>query len=162
MPSRLGSAGEFKIVLHRRPGRNFSARVDEVDEDDLDDASDQIQRAFASRMRLAELRRRSDLLGCRLKVAAPVVLEHELEPRRGRTTVVTAAFELDEGTHSRVEASPRALELVAALDGTATLAERVQAAARRLGLGDAETSRLRREVLDVSTELLELGVVDFS
>ena len=153
---------EGAVVLHRRPGRNFSARVDEVDEDDLDDASDQIQRAFASRMRLAELRRRSDLLGCRLKVAAPVVLEHELEPRRGRTTVVTAAFELDEGTHSRVEASPRALELVAALDGTATLAERVQAAARRLGLGDAETSRLRREVLDVSTELLELGIVDFS
>jgi methylase of polypeptide subunit release factors len=153
---------EGAVVLHRRPGRNFSARVDEVDEDDLEDASDQIQRAFASRVRLAELRRRSDLLGFRLKIAAPVLLEHELEPRRGRTTVVTAALELDEGTRSRVEASPRVLELVAALDGTETLAERVQAAAERLGLDDAETSKLQREVLDVSTELLELGVLDFA
>jgi len=153
---------EGAVVLHRRPGRNFGARVDEVDEDDLDDAGDQVERAFASRVRLAELRRRSDLLGFRLKLAAPVLLEHELEPRRGRTTVVSAALELDEGMHSRVEAPPRVLELVAALDGTETLAERVQAAAARLGLGDAETSRLRREVLDVSTELLELGILELA
>ena len=153
---------EGAVVLHRRPGRKFEARVDEVDEDDLDDASGQIERAFAARERLAGLGRASDLLGFRLSVAAPIVLEHELEPRRGRTTVVTAALQLDEGTHARVEASPRALELVAALDGTATLEERVQAAADRLKLSEADSARLRREVLEAARELLELGVLRFA
>jgi len=152
---------EGAVVLHRRRGRKFSVRVDEVDEDDLDDAGDQIERAFAARARLAELKRSADLLDSSLAVAAPVLLEHELEPRRGRTAVVTAALELDEGTRARVEASPRALELVAALDGGATLAERVQASAERLGFSEAETSQLRREVLDVCRELLELGVLRF-
>jgi methylase of polypeptide subunit release factors len=159
---RLGVrwVSEGAVILHRREARTFTARVDEVDEDDLDDASDQVQRAFAARSRLTELSRRTDLLGFRIAVAAPVTLEHELEPRRGRTTVVTAALTLDEGTHSRVEAPPRVLELVAALDGTSTLEERLRASADRLRLSDAETSRLRREVLDVCRELLELGVLE--
>jgi methylase of polypeptide subunit release factors len=161
---RLGVrwVSEGAVVLHRRPGRRFTARVDEVDEDDLDDASDQIERAFAARARLAELSRRTDLLEFRVALAAPITLEHELEPRHGRTTVVTAALMLDEGTHARVEASPRVLELVAALDGTATLDERVRAAVERLHLSAAETTRLRREVLDVCTELLELGVLELA
>jgi methylase of polypeptide subunit release factors len=162
--ARLGVrwVSEGAVVLHRRPGRRFTSRVDEVEEDDLDDASEQIQRAFASRARLAELNRRSDVLGFRVALAAPITLEHELQPRRGRTTVVSAALTLDEGTHSTVEAPPRALELVAALDGTATVEERVQAAAERLDLSDAERSRLRREVLDVCIELLELGALELA
>jgi methylase of polypeptide subunit release factors len=162
--ARLGVrwVSEGAVVLHRRPGRRFTSRVDEVEEDDLDDASEQIQRAFASRARLAELNRRSDVLGFRVALAAPITLEHELQPRRGRTTVVSAALTLDEGTHSTVEAPPRALELVAALDGTATVEECVQAAAERLDLSDAESSRLRREVLDVCIELLELGALELA
>ena len=54
------------------------------------------------------------------------------------------------------------MQLVAALDGTATVEERVQAAAERLDLSDAESSRLRREVLDVCIELLELGALELA
>jgi len=161
---RLGVrwVSEGAVLLHRRPGRSFSARVDEVDDEDVDDAGDQVERAFANRARLAELKRSTDLLELPLTVSAPVLLQHELEPRRGRTAVVAAALELDAGTHARVEGSPRALEIVAALDGSATLGDRVQASAERLDLSDSEVPQLRREVLDVCRELLELGVLRFA
>ena len=88
-------------------------------------------------------------------------LEHELEPRRGRTAVVAASVQLAEGTNPIVEAPPRALEIVATLDGTASLGDVVQKSADRLELTETQTSKLRREVLEVSRELLELGALKF-
>src|SRR5206468_331760 len=47
---------EGAVVLHKtRRGGEHSARVDDLDEDDLDDAGDQILRAFEARARLAGL-----------------------------------------------------------------------------------------------------------
>ena len=152
---------EGAVLLRRSRGPRFTARVDEVDEDDLEDAGEQIERAFEARARLSELRRPADLLDVRLAVAAPLLLEHELEPRRGRTAVVAASLQVAEGTQSTVDASPRALELVAALDGTKRLGDLVQASAERLGLSESETSQLRREVLEACRELLELGALRF-
>lgn len=142
---------EGAVLLHRRAGGHYSARVDEVDEELLEPAGDQVLRAFASRARLAELRRAADLFDARLSVAAPLRLEHDLRPRRGRTTIVESRVEIDEGTQSLVEGSPRALEIVTALDGSAPLGELVR----------EEDARLRREVLELSQDLLELGALRF-
>jgi methylase of polypeptide subunit release factors len=161
--ARLGVrwVSEGAVLLHRREGRQFTVRVDEVEEDDLEEAGAQIERAFAARARLAELKRRAELLDAKLSLAAPVRLEHELGPRGGRVAVTGASLELDEGTHTIVEGSPRTLELVAMLDGTARLGDVLQANADRLGLSETETSRLRRDLLDVCRELLELGALRF-
>jgi methylase of polypeptide subunit release factors len=161
--TRLGVrwVSEGAVVLHRRTGRTHTTRVDEVEEEDLEDAGDQIQRAFESRARLSELGRNTKLLEARLSVAGPMRLEHELEPRRGRTAVVAASVQLAEGTNPIVEAPPRALEIVATLDGSAPLGDVIQKRAERLRLAEPQTSRFRREVLDVSRELLELGALKF-
>ena len=152
---------EGAVLLHRRAGDEFTARVDEVDEEDLDEAGEQIQRAFAARERLGRLRRPADLLDERLAVAAPLLLEHELEPRKGRTAVVAASLQLAGGTNTTVEGSPRVLEVVASLDGGAPLGDRIRSAAERLQLSESEASRLGREVLEVSRELLEVGALRF-
>jgi methylase of polypeptide subunit release factors len=161
--ARLGVrwVSEGAILLHRRPGRRHTVRVDLVDEDALEDAGDQVQRAFAARARLSELKKPTDLHDARLAVAATLHLEQELEPRRARATAGAARIHLDEGTNSTVEATVPALELVASLDGSASLDDVVQATADRLGLSEAETSKLRREALKVSRELLELGALRF-
>ena len=161
--ARLGVrwVSEGAVVLHRRAGRRFSTRVDEVEEDELEEAGAQIERAFAARARLAELKRRADLLEATLSLAVPVRLEHELEPRRGRVAVTGATLQIEEGTHTIVEGSPRALELVATLDGSARLGDVLQMSAARLGLSETETSQLRRDLLDLSHELLELGALRF-
>ena len=97
----------------------------------------------------------------RLAVAAPLLLEHELEPRKGRTAVVAASLQLAGGTNTTVEGSPRVLEVVASLDGGAPLGDRIRSAAERLQLSESEASRLGREVLEVSRELLEVGALRF-
>jgi methylase of polypeptide subunit release factors len=157
-----GCVSEGGILLHRGRAPRYTTRVDEVDDDVLEEAGDQIQRGFESRARLSDLRRADELLEARLSAAMPLTLEHELEPRRGRTAVVTAHAQLAEGTHSTVEGTKRALELVASLDGRTPLAELVQAAADRLRLSAAQAARLRREALDVIRELLELGALRFA
>ena len=156
---RLGArwVTEGAILLHRRAGRVHTTRVDEVDEDLLDEASGQIQRAFAARAQLSGLTKATDLLDARLSLASTAQLEHELRPARRRTVVSAARLHLDEGTHPVVEATPRALEIVAALDGGARLADVVQAAAQRLKLSESETARLRREALAVRSEERRVG-----
>ena len=159
--ARLGVrwVSEGAILLHRRAGPRHTVRVDAVEDDELEDAGPQVLRAFAARAKLAELKRTSDLLEARLALAAPMQLERELKPNRGRAG---AGIYIPEGTNSTVEASPRALEIIASLDGQASLGEVVGATAKRLELSDPEAATLRREALEVSRELLELGALRFS
>jgi len=152
---------EGAILLHRRRGARYSARVDLLDEEALDQAGEQIRRAFAARARLSELRSRAGLLDEPLAVAAPLLLERELKPRRGGPTVVAARLHVDEGTKPTVEAGTHALEVIASLDGSARLGDVVQQTAEHLGLSKPETTRLRREALKLSRELLELGALRF-
>ena len=159
--ARLGArwVTEGAILLHRRPGGRHTARVDLVDEDELDDAGDQIQRAFAARARLSELRGPSELLDARLSTSAPLRLERELEPRGGRAVVAGACVHLGDGTNTTVEVSANGLEIVAGLDGHMRLSEVVQAVAERLGLSEKQMAGVRREALTLARELLELGAL---
>src|ERR671934_677026 len=114
---------EGAVVLHRRATRRPTVRVDPIDEDEVEEAGDQIVRAFAARAQLAELPRTSDLLDAKLSVSARLRLERLIKPRRRGAPRVRASLEIDEGTHSLVEGPLDALELIASLDGSLSLAE---------------------------------------
>ena len=134
---RLGAAvvTEGAVLLHRRAGQN-TTRIDEVDEDELDVASAQIQRAFAARARLDGADLRDALL------ASPHDLRVDTRLENGRA--VGARVVLEEGTWPELEAAPRGAELVAGLDGSRTLR-------------DLSASR---DVVSLCRELLELGALE--
>jgi methylase of polypeptide subunit release factors len=117
--------GEGAILLHKREGRT-SLRIDEIDEDVLEDADAQIRRAFANRRAAA-----NGLLDARLARAMPLRVEREL----GRKT---AEIVLGDGTGSILPTTPEAIELVERLDGKKTL--------RKLG-ADKRAMKLCRELL---------------
>jgi methylase of polypeptide subunit release factors len=150
---------EGAVLLHRRPGTGQTTRVDSIDEDDLDDSDEQIQRAFAARARLSELRSHDELLEARLSLEMAFWMEQELEPQDGGAAVVDARIQLSEGTNSPVQVQPSVLDVVASLDGQARLGEVIRTVADRLGLSKRETSRLERDALSVIHELLELGAL---
>jgi len=151
---------EGAVLLHRRRGGGQTSRVDSVDEDDLDDADEQIQRAFGARARLSELDSRDELLETRLSLEMAFLMEQELEPQAGGgAAVVEARIQLSEGTNSDVEVEPSVLDVVASLDGRTRLREVIQTVADRLGLSKSETSRLERDALRATEELLELGAL---
>jgi methylase of polypeptide subunit release factors len=152
---------EGAVVLHKRPDGSHAARVDELDEDELDDAGDQILRAFESRARLAELGSDNELLGARVGVASSLRLDRELEPSGGRAVDVDGKVELTEGTKHAVDASADVQEVVASLDSRMRLNDVIDSTADRLGLLDDEVGTLREESLDVISELLELGALRF-
>jgi methylase of polypeptide subunit release factors len=156
------TVSEGAVVLHKKgPGGEPTARVDELDEEDLDDAGDQILRAFEARARLADLGGDKELLEARVGVASSLQFVRELEPAGGRVVDVDGRVELTEGTKHAVDASADAQEFVASIDSRMRLAEVIETTADRLGLSDEEAQTLREEALEVTRELLELGALRF-
>jgi methylase of polypeptide subunit release factors len=141
---------EGAVLLHRREGPT-SVRVDEIDGDEVDDASTQVLRAFEARERLADLPRREALLRERLVPAVPLRVERELGRARGRVCV-------DGGTNTRMWASAAALAVVEALDG-----RKLGAAVSRVARHErVPAPRLEREAVRLARELLELGALRFA
>jgi methylase of polypeptide subunit release factors len=156
------AVSEGGVILHKRKqSGEHSARVDELDEEDLDDAGDQILRAFEARTRLAKLGADKDLLAARIGVASNLRFIRELEPSGGRAVDVDGSVELTEGTKHAVDASADAQEFVASLDSRMRLGEVIEATADRLDLSDEEARTLGEEAVDVTRELLELGALRF-
>jgi len=123
--------GEGGILLHRAGGRP-TLRVDEIDEDTLEDADEQIRRAFANR------RRAKELLDVPLARAMPLHVERTLGKRK-------AEIVLDEGTCSILPTTAAGVDVVERLDGRKTL--------RRL--------KVDRDAVRVCRELAELGALRF-
>jgi len=151
---------EGAVLLHKRPGGG-EARVDSIDPDEVSVADEQIQRAFASRARLAELDGDDDLPEQRFSVEMAFWMEQELEPRRGRVSIVDARIQLSEGTNSAVEVGPGVLDVVASLDGRTQLRDVIHTVAERLGMSGNERARLERDAVEATYELLELGALGF-
>lgn len=120
--------GEGAILLHRRGGRP-GVRVDEIDEDTLEPAGDQIRRAFANRERLGS----EELLDGRLSRAMPLRLDAEIGRKRAEVV-------LDGGTGSILPTTRVAADVLERLDGKRTL--------RALG-ADTRAVRLCRELLEL-------------
>ena len=152
---------EGGVLLHKRVGAEHSTRVDQVDEDDLENAGDQILRAFESRAILGEYESDDLLLDANIAVAGPLRLELNLEPEGTGTVVLGAHVALDEGTHPDLEVSADMIEVLAALDGAKRYAEVIETVASSLDFTPGETQRLRREALEIGSELLELGALCF-
>jgi methylase of polypeptide subunit release factors len=148
---------EGAVLLHRRPGTGQSARVDSIDEDDVDDADEQIQRAFAARAWLSELQSADELLDARLSPAMAFWMEQEVEPLNGRATIVDARIQLSEGLNSALDVQPSVLDVVASLDGRLPLREVIGTVAQSLGIA---STPLEDQALDVTRELLELGALE--
>lgn len=146
------------VILKRRAGGRRTVRVDSIDEDDVEEASEQIERAFATRARLEELGR-NELLEASLSVAMPLRLEHELEPTADAPVPTDAVAALAAGTNSAVETTPDALEILGLLDGETPLEDVVDAVADLHELDDDELREFRRDVLELCDELLELGAL---
>jgi methylase of polypeptide subunit release factors len=106
----LGAAWitEGAVLLRRREAPEHTARVDELEPEEVEEASEQIQRAFAAR------ERRGDRRGARLELAMPLVVERDVAPGAG---VVGARVRVDGGTHAMVECSVAAAEAIERLAG---------------------------------------------
>jgi methylase of polypeptide subunit release factors len=153
---------EGAVLLHKRTGGAHTARIDVVDDDVVDHAGDQIKRGFEARARLVQLATPAALLDERVSLAGLVRLERELDAESGRPTESGGLVQIAEGMNLSVEAQPRLLEIVAALDGTASLGAVIDTAVAELGLTGAHAKRFRREALDLVRELLELGAAHFA
>jgi methylase of polypeptide subunit release factors len=156
----LGWVSEGVVVLHRQRSHPPTVRIDPVDEDDLDDAGDQVLRAFEARARLAALPTAAGLLGEEVTLGTALRLERELEPDEGggEPAITAERVELLEGTKHAVDTTDDALEVVASLDGR-PLGEVIADVADRLELSEKEATRLKRDTLALTRELLELGAL---
>jgi methylase of polypeptide subunit release factors len=150
---------EGAVILHRDSQNNQSIRLDPVEEEELEESGEQIQRAFAGWSTLKELRPGS-LLDARVSVAMPLRLERNLEPRGTHVVDVEGRLELEDGMKQAVEATADAQEVIASLDGARTLRGVLEATGDRLGFSDDEIAQLQDEVVDVVELLIELGAVE--
>ncbi|HEX6761324.1 MAG TPA: methyltransferase [Gaiellaceae bacterium] len=148
----VGWITEGAVLLHRRSGPPHPPRVDPASADELEQAGEQIERAFAAQAFLAAVGG-DELLDAPLVLADSVSVETRLDPHtRERETRLL----LDEGTYPDVECAPAVADAIAGLDGSATLREGIG----RLGLPRKADAAVRAEALDALRDLLELGFVD--
>jgi len=153
----VGWISEGAVLLHRRGGQAHALRVDEVDEDDLEFAGDQIERVFTAQARLAALAD-DDALADEVAVLAPTVrVEQRLAPgsREADTWLV-----LDEGTNAEYELDPDVAEVVALFDGDLTLGRAIARVGRAFDLERRELAELRDDSLAEVRDLLELGFAE--
>jgi len=150
---------EGAVLLHKRAGGG-EARVDSIEPDEVDEADEQIQRAFAMRARLAELEHDDELLDLPLSLELACTTENELEPDDDGPVVVEARIRLTEGTNTDLGVPPGVGEVIALLDGRSPLREVIDRAANRLELSGGERSALERDTLEATRGLLELGAVE--
>jgi len=150
-----GWISEGGVVMHRRPGDSHVIRAIDVDEDELEFASDQLERAFRA---LAEVARDGDgVLDRTLRLVEETRFDQELDRTGG---VMSTTLVLDEGTCSTWELSTETAAVLVALDGASTLEQAVARVARREELSKREAAELRQEAHDLALELVEVGVLD--
>jgi SAM-dependent methyltransferase len=148
---------EGAVVLHKRAARQQTIRADDIDEEELEYAGDQIERAFAARALLDRLPDPKGLLDARFTLADDVDVEHRRSDGTDEARLV-----LDEGTHAEVVVDLDTADVLTGLDGRQTLGETIDRLAKRLELSRSGTTQLRQDAVRVSVELFELGMVDLA
>jgi methylase of polypeptide subunit release factors len=150
-----GWISEGGVVMHRRTGDLHAVRAIEVDEDELEYASDQLERVFRALELVARDGER--VLDRRLRLVEDARFDQELD-RDGDVTSTTLV--LDEGTCPAWDLGPDAAAALVALDGATTLDQAVARVVRREGLSKGEAADLRREVRELALELVEVGALE--
>ncbi|HEY1513100.1 MAG TPA: methyltransferase [Gaiellaceae bacterium] len=152
-----GWISEGGVVMHKRAGDRHVVRADGVDEDELEFASDQIDRVFTA---LAAIARDGDaVLDGRLRLVEETRFDQELD-RAG--TVTSTLLVLDEGTCTDWELTVEEADVLVALDGATTLDQAVARVARREDLSKREAAELRRDIRDLARDLLEVGALELT
>jgi methylase of polypeptide subunit release factors len=148
---------EGGVVMRRRTGERNIVRADAVDEDELEFASDQIERVFAA---LHAVARDGDAVIERpLRLTEEARFEQELDREGG---IVSTALVLDEGTCTEVEVDADAADALMELGAGATLDDAVARVSRREQLSARDSESLRRDVRRLARDLLEQGVLELA
>jgi methylase of polypeptide subunit release factors len=147
---------EGAVLLHRREGDDHSVRVEPIEEDDLEEAGAQIERAFAAHAYLATIRSDEALLERQFAFVEDVRIDRSFDAEGGEAATVV----LHEGTMPEVEVNPETADVLALLDGGTSLGRAIERTNKRLELTRRSASELRREALDAMRDLLELGFID--
>jgi methylase of polypeptide subunit release factors len=151
-----GWISEGAVLMRKRAGDNNILRADTADEDELEFASDQIERVFAAFAFVAE-RGAGAIRDAELTLADEVRFDQELD-RRG--DVRETKIVLEEGTWPEHELSPEVADVLTSLDGATTVERAVERIARRYDFGKRDTAELRHETFEAVRELFELGFLD--
>ena len=147
---------EGAVLMRKRDSDQHQVRADPVDEEELEFASDQIERVFTALALVAE-EGASAILDARLALTEEVRFDQELD-RHGDVQEVRIV--LDEGTCPDLELELETAEVLTTLDGHRTLDQAIDRSVRRNELGKREAAELRHDVLRVARELFELGFFD--
>ena len=138
----MGWITEGAVLLHKRAGDVHVIRTDSAEEDDLEYASDQIERVFGALELVARVDDPSELLGERVTLAQEARIEQAVGEEGARVV-------LEGGTWPELRIDDETADVLVELDGHATLADAIDR---------ARVSR-RRSTLEDIQELLELGVL---
>jgi methylase of polypeptide subunit release factors len=152
----VGWITEGAVLLHHRAGADHAVRVDPIEEDDLEDAGPQIERAFAAQSYLATVRSDEALLDGLFELVEDVRIDRSFDAAGGEAASVV----LHEGTMPEVEVNPETADVLSLLDGTVSLGRAIERTIKRLELTRRSAGELEREAVDAARELLELGFVE--
>jgi methylase of polypeptide subunit release factors len=149
---------EGAVLMRRRDRGHNLVRADGADEEELEFASDQVERVFAALELIAESGAAA-ILDAELTLAEDVRFDQELD-RNGNVREVRIA--LEEGTCAEVELPLEVAELLISLDGSTTLNRAIERTARRLELSKREAAELRHDALRVGRDLFEQGFFELA
>ena len=139
----VGWITEGAVLMHRRSGDVHMIRTDSADEDELEYASDQVERVFEALALVAELDDPQELLGERLALAEDARIEQSVGEDGARVV-------LEAGTWPELEVDDETVDVLVELDGRATVGEAI----------DRARMPPRRSTLEDLQELLELGMLE--
>ena len=139
----VGWITEGAVLLHKRRGEVHMIRTDPVDEDELEYAGDQVQRVFQALELVADINDPQELLEERFAITEEARIQ-QVAGDEGALVI------LEEGTWSEVEIGDETVDVLAELDGRATLVEAI----------DRARVPRRRSTLEEIQELFELGMLE--
>jgi hypothetical protein len=139
----VGWITEGAVLLHKRPGDVHVIRTDSADEDELEYASDQVERVFEALAVVADIDHPQELLEERFAIAEEARIELAVGEDGARVV-------LEGGTWPELEIDDETANVLAEFDGRATLAEAI----------DRARVPRRRSTLEDVQELFELGVLE--
>src|SRR5262245_9470515 len=157
----LGASAVFEgaAILRKRRGARNWFRADRIPAGRPEPASAHVKRVFESRTYLSELPEDALLLEDTFRLVGQVHIEQELDCRDGGYVVQAMTLVLDEGLGFRAGVDQRTAVLVPLLDGSSSLGQAIDGAARTLALEGEHLDTFRPGALAVVREMLELGFV---